>query len=152
MRCDPSMDLLNLPCEIQVYLFDLTAACDFAEEGGESYQVESRRNLALGRIRAAFKGLCMEAQRVLCALGDAEGGPRDAMLPIRARALALWELSRPEGGLDLLVDHLEDLRGFTGEPGALAVQSARASLMEVRMHLHEVQRNYTRMVGAPLIG
>jgi hypothetical protein len=48
------------------------------------------------------------------------------------------------------LDQLDDLRDFTGKHGAWAVQSARADLMEVRMHLHEVYRNYERVAGFPL--
>lgn len=150
MRGLINIDSTRILDEVEVALFDLAAARDFPVDGGELYQIGNRRDAALARIRAAMKGLCHEVQRLLLRLGEAEGCPRELLPQIRKQALALGELVRPNGGLDLLLDQLDDLREFTEKYGTWAAQSARADLMEVRMHLHEIHRNYVRMAGLPL--
>ena len=54
---------------------------------------------------------------------------------------------QPGTGLDKLLDQLDDFRDVSGEKGDWLRRSARADLMEVRTHLHEVHRNFKRISG-----
>lgn len=71
-----SVDLERILEEAQVALYELAAARDFAEDGGEHWKVGNRRMEALSRIRNATEGLCSHAGRLLLSLGEAEEGPR----------------------------------------------------------------------------